>query len=140
MYSCLMPSLVFIRDTPCGIKGTCDCYHSKCCSCLSVSLLHINYSFVIDPTSFRIRRAGYPIRHEFTEFVDRYRVLQSGLKMCDVTDFKYTSKVLCNKVLGDTHDWQIGRTKVFLKVRWRCRGILLVFVVLLDTCEWRWSV
>ena len=65
---------------------------------------------------FRIRRAGYPIRHTFEEFVERYRVLQPGLKMCDVTDFKYTSKVLCNRVLGDTHDWQIGITKVFLKV------------------------
>ena len=51
------------------------------------------------------------------EFVERYCVLQPGLKMVDVTDAKYTAKMLCNKVLGDTHDWQIGRTKVFLKVR-----------------------
>lgn len=66
---------------------------------------------------FRIRRAGYPIRHTFAEFVERYRVLQPGLKFSDVTDFKYTSKSLCTRVLGDTHDWQIGYTKVFLKVR-----------------------
>lgn len=64
----------------------------------------------------RIRRAGYPIRHTFHEFVERYRVLQQGLKMVDVTDFKYTAKMLCNKALGEGHDWQIGRSKVFLKV------------------------
>lgn len=66
---------------------------------------------------YRIRRAGYPIRHTFAEFVERYRVLQPGLKFSDVTDFKYTSKSLCTRVLGETHDWQIGYTKVFLKVR-----------------------
>lgn len=68
---------------------------------------------------YRIRRAGYPIRHTFLEFVERYRVLQPGLKMSEITDAKYTAKMLCNKVLGDTHDWQIGRSKVFLKVRSR---------------------
>lgn len=52
------------------------------------------------------------------EFVERYRVLIPGLKLCDVTDFKYTSKMLCNRVLKDEHDWQIGVSKVFLKVRW----------------------
>ena len=51
------------------------------------------------------------------EFVERYRVLQPGLKLVDVTDAKYTAKMLCNKVLGsESQNWQIGRTKVFLKV------------------------
>ena len=36
--------------------------------------------------------------------------------MADVTDFKMTSRRICKRVLGD-HDWQIGRTKVFIKVR-----------------------
>ena len=69
------------------------------------------------PCVLRIHRAGYPIRHDFAVFVERYRVLQPGLKMTDVTDFKYSARVLCNRVLGEAHDWQIGRTKVFLKVR-----------------------
>lgn len=65
----------------------------------------------------RIRRAGYPIRHSFEEFVDRYRVLIPSLKTTEITDFKYTSKLICNRVLREEHDWQIGITKVFLKVR-----------------------
>lgn len=63
----------------------------------------------------RIRRAGYPIRHSFEEFVERYRVLIPGLTLSDVKDFKYTSKMICNRVM-EGHDWQIGYTKVFLKV------------------------
>ena len=65
--------------------------------------------------TIRIRRAGYPIRHSFEEFVDRYRVLIPGLTLSDVKDYKYTCKMICNRVL-EGHDWQIGYTKVFLKV------------------------
>ena len=66
--------------------------------------------------STRIRRAGYPIRHTFNEFVDRYRVLYPGLVLSNITDFKSAAKKIGNRVLGDKRDWQIGHTKVFLKV------------------------
>lgn len=37
--------------------------------------------------------------------------------MADVHDFKSTSKRICAKVFkGEAHDWQIGFTKVFIKV------------------------
>ncbi|KAL7983051.1 hypothetical protein Chor_010393 [Crotalus horridus] len=46
--------------------------------------------------TIRIRRAGYPIRYTFVEFVDRYRRIAEA-------------------VLGRDDDWQIGKTKIFLK-------------------------
>lgn len=73
----------------------------------------LRYSGMME--TIRIRRAGYPIRHTFKEFVERYRLLLSGLKLTEVTDYKGASRRICARVLGDTHDWQIGLTKVFLK-------------------------
>eukprot|EP00731_Ephydatia_muelleri_P029534 Em0021g57a len=64
--------------------------------------------------TIRIRRAGYPIRHTFKEFVERYYVLQPGMIVAQVPDMKLAAKTLCTKVLGG-HDWQIGNTKVFIK-------------------------
>ena len=49
-------------------------------------------------------------------------MLIPGLKMVDVTDCKMTSRRICKKVLGN-HDWQIGKTKVFIKVCARVRKL-----------------
>ena len=79
-------------------------------------------------SSNRIRRAGYPIRHAFQEFVNRYYMLKKGLKVSD-NSINVIEK--CKKILMSTLGeglWQIGKTKVFLKVRWTtmymcaCRG------------------
>uniref|UniRef100_A0A4W6DA15 Myosin VIIA n=1 Tax=Lates calcarifer TaxID=8187 RepID=A0A4W6DA15_LATCA len=70
----------------------------------------LRYSGMME--TIRIRRAGYPIRYSFAEFVDRYRVLMPGVKPAHVQVNK-TQIVLAR--LGKHDDWQIGKTKIFLK-------------------------
>ena len=65
--------------------------------------------------TIRIRRAGYPIRHSFHDFVDRYRMLGEGIGPAHVEDCRAASNKICSKVLQGM-DYQLGRTKVFLKV------------------------
>ena len=65
----------------------------------------------------RIRKAGYPIRHTFKEFIDRYYMLSEGLAR-DALDFqglKNAAITIAKRLIGNT-DWQIGKTKIFLKV------------------------
>uniref|UniRef100_A0A672V9S5 Myosin VIIA n=1 Tax=Strigops habroptila TaxID=2489341 RepID=A0A672V9S5_STRHB len=69
----------------------------------------LRYSGMME--TIRIRRAGYPIRYTFVEFVDRYRVLMPGVK-----------PRIAEAVLGKDDDWQIGKTKIFLKVG-QCKEI-----------------
>uniref|UniRef100_A0A4W6CF13 Myosin VIIAa n=1 Tax=Lates calcarifer TaxID=8187 RepID=A0A4W6CF13_LATCA len=64
----------------------------------------LRYSGMME--TIRIRRAGYPIRYTFVEFVDRYRVLMPGVK-----------PRIAEAVLGRDDDWQMGKTKIFLKMR-----------------------
>ncbi|XP_047118422.1 myosin-VIIa-like [Schistocerca piceifrons] len=62
----------------------------------------------------RIRRAGYPIRHTFKEFVERYRFIAPGIPPSNKTDCKAASGKICAAVLTK-EDYQLGHTKVFLK-------------------------
>ncbi|XP_049788298.1 myosin-VIIa-like [Schistocerca cancellata] len=62
----------------------------------------------------RIRRAGYPIRHTFKEFVERYRFIAPGIPPSNKTDCKAASGKICAAVLAK-EDYQLGHTKVFLK-------------------------
>uniref|UniRef100_A0A669PYY0 Myosin VIIA n=1 Tax=Phasianus colchicus TaxID=9054 RepID=A0A669PYY0_PHACC len=71
----------------------------------------LRYSGMME--TIRIRRAGYPIRYTFVEFVDRYRVLMPGVKPGDL---RGTCQRIAEAVLGKDDDWQIGKTKIFLKV------------------------
>lgn len=70
--------------------------------------------------TIRIRRAGYPIRHTFHEFVERYRFLVRGVDpSLKTTDFRATTAQICAEVLprlgSGRVDYQLGKTKVFLK-------------------------
>lgn len=74
----------------------------------------LRYSGMME--TIRIRRAGYPIRHTFMEFVDRYRFLIAGIGPAHkVPDCKSVTAKICASVLGKV-DYQLGKTKVFLKV------------------------
>lgn len=63
-----------------------------------------------------IRRKGYPIRHLFRDFVDRYRLLAPGINPshCE-SDCRMAAEKICKTVLTN-QDYQIGKSKVFLKV------------------------
>ncbi|XP_069325320.1 unconventional myosin-VIIa isoform X3 [Eulemur rufifrons] len=74
----------------------------------------LRYSGMME--TIRIRRAGYPIRYSFVEFVERYRVLLPGVKPAyKQGDLQGTCQRIAEAVLGTHDDWQIGRTKIFLK-------------------------
>uniref|UniRef100_A0A8C4I6M7 Myosin VIIAb n=1 Tax=Dicentrarchus labrax TaxID=13489 RepID=A0A8C4I6M7_DICLA len=71
----------------------------------------LRYSGMME--TIRIRRAGYPIRYTFAEFVERYRVLMPGIKPAHI-QVKHTTTIVLAR-LGKYDDWQIGKTKIFLK-------------------------
>ncbi|XP_075402443.1 unconventional myosin-VIIa isoform X2 [Tenrec ecaudatus] len=74
----------------------------------------LRYSGMME--TIRIRRAGYPIRYSFVEFVERYRVLLPGVKPAyKQEDLRGTCQRMAEAVLGTHDDWQIGKTKIFLK-------------------------
>ncbi|XP_067621063.1 myosin-VIIa [Eurosta solidaginis] len=72
----------------------------------------LRYSGMME--TIRIRRAGYPIRHGFRDFVERYRFLISGVPPAHRTDCRIATARICAIVLGKS-DYQLGHTKVFLK-------------------------
>ncbi len=74
----------------------------------------LRYSGMMETIS--IRRKGYPIRHLFRDFVDRYRLLASGIGPSHREgDCRAAADKICKTALVN-QDYQIGRTKVFLKV------------------------
>ncbi|RXN27013.1 unconventional myosin-VIIa-like isoform X2 [Labeo rohita] len=74
----------------------------------------LRYSGMME--TIRIRRAGYPIRYTFAEFVDRYRVLMPGVKPAyKQEDLRGTCQRIVVSVLQRDNDWQMGKTKIFLK-------------------------
>ena len=83
----------------------------------------LRYSGMME--TIRIRRAGYPIRHTFMEFVDRYRLLVSGIGPSHKEDCKAASIHICKIVLKGS-DYQMGKNKVFLKVRVQCFNFVFV--------------
>lgn len=63
----------------------------------------------------KIRRSGYPIRHSYKEFVERYRYLAPGIGPAHKVDCREAAKKICNYCLKTNKDFQFGTTKIFLK-------------------------
>ncbi|XP_036834842.1 unconventional myosin-VIIa isoform X2 [Oncorhynchus mykiss] len=75
----------------------------------------LRYSGMME--TIRIRKAGYPIRYTFDEFLERYRVLLKS-SLCDpkVESPQKCAEWICKTVLaGQDGDWKTGKTKIFLK-------------------------
>lgn len=60
----------------------------------------------------RIRQAGYAVRYDYTNFVEEFQILRQGFEV----DPKRVAEKICESALENTeHNYQFGRTKVFLK-------------------------
>lgn len=79
-------------------------------------LRQLRYSGMME--TIKIRRNGYPIRHDYHQFVGRYRVLVPSIGgPIQKINVHEAAKKICHRVLGANADYQLGRTKVFLKDR-----------------------
>ncbi|KAM3850264.1 unconventional myosin-VIIb [Diretmus argenteus] len=74
----------------------------------------LRYSGMME--TIKIRKAGYPIRYTFDEFLERYRVLLRT-SLCDPkTETKEKCcESICENALSEESDWKTGKTKIFLK-------------------------
>lgn len=65
----------------------------------------------------RIRSMGYPIRHSFKDFVQRYRMLVPYIQQPaeSFVNYRDMCKKLCANLLKCNPHYQLGLTKVFLK-------------------------
>lgn len=80
----------------------------------------LRYSGMME--TINIRRIGYPIRHDFNEFVHRYAAIAPALEKMhkkaeargDRSDQRTIAAKICEIALAG-QDYQIGKTKVFLK-------------------------
>jgi myosin VIIa len=63
----------------------------------------------------KIRKAGYPVRHIYYDFVERYRILLPGLNAAQRINCQEASKRICQQILHNHPNFEFGHTKVFLK-------------------------
>ncbi|KAL1124416.1 hypothetical protein AAG570_001045 [Ranatra chinensis] len=100
----------FIRCIkPNNIKKASVFNHILCCQ-------QLQYLGIMDTA--KIRRAGYPIRYSYFEFIQRYRILVPGTPPAHkIQNSKGAAKKICQSVLHvESGDFQFGITKIFLKL------------------------
>lgn len=69
---------------------------------------------MIHDLTYRIRKAGFSIRYTFEEFVNRYRVVMTDLRIPD-SELREMSEELAKSLFRDV-EWTIGNRMIFLKV------------------------
>ncbi|XP_078347643.1 unconventional myosin-XV-like isoform X3 [Oculina patagonica] len=62
----------------------------------------------------KIRKAGYPVRHLYADFIKRYSCLSSHVDLTSTNPRENTSRIL-KLVEFEPESYQFGKTKVFLK-------------------------
>ncbi|XP_042574095.1 unconventional myosin-VIIb-like isoform X2 [Cyprinus carpio] len=74
----------------------------------------LRYSGMLE--TIKIRKLGYPIRHTFRDFLQRYRVLLKTVH-CDPNTEPAANccAAICRAMIRDEEDWKIGKAKVFLR-------------------------
>ncbi|XP_067106712.1 unconventional myosin-X [Osmerus mordax] len=77
----------------------------------SVVLNQLRYSGMLE--TVKIRRAGFPVRRTFSDFYSRYRMILLGSSTAD--DVRRSCTELLFQHDPSRRDWQLGKTKVFLK-------------------------
>ncbi|XP_003759683.1 unconventional myosin-X [Sarcophilus harrisii] len=74
-------------------------------------LNQLKYSGMLE--TVRIRKAGFPVRRPFQDFYKRYKVLMRNLTLPE--DVKGKCTVLLHHYDDTNSEWQLGKTKVFLR-------------------------
>uniref|UniRef100_A0A8C2ZX11 Myosin X n=1 Tax=Cyclopterus lumpus TaxID=8103 RepID=A0A8C2ZX11_CYCLU len=74
-------------------------------------LNQLRYSGMLE--TVKIRRTGFPVRRPFQDFCSRYKVLMPGAVMPD--DHRGRCVQLLHRYDSSSAEWQLGKTKVFLR-------------------------
>uniref|UniRef100_M4A5S1 Myosin X, like 1 n=1 Tax=Xiphophorus maculatus TaxID=8083 RepID=M4A5S1_XIPMA len=77
-----------------------------------IVLNQLRYSGMLE--TVKIRRAGFPVRRTFKDFFSRYKIIIKD-KMPAAGDDKKRSTDLLTKYDKTKKEWQLGKTKVFMK-------------------------
>uniref|UniRef100_A0A3Q3JP94 Myosin X n=1 Tax=Monopterus albus TaxID=43700 RepID=A0A3Q3JP94_MONAL len=77
----------------------------------TVVLNQLRYSGMLE--TVKIRRTGFPVRRPFQDFCFRYKVLMRGVLMSD--DLRGRCLQLLHLYDSSSTEWQLGKTKVFLR-------------------------
>ncbi|KAM4556029.1 unconventional myosin-X [Fundulus diaphanus] len=77
----------------------------------TVVLNQLRYSGMLE--TVKIRRTGFPVRRSFQDFCSRYKVLMRGVLGPD--DHRGRCQQLLHLYDSSAADWQLGKTKVFLR-------------------------